>query len=44
MGGRTGAMEPEEVFFVTLVFSLFSKINFSSSRKGKGRYALKRID
>ena len=34
--GRTGAMGPEEVFFVTFVFSLVSKINFSSLRKGKG--------
>jgi len=39
MGGRVGrteAMEPEEVFFLTLVFSLVSKTNFSSLRKGKG--------
>ena len=34
--GRTEAMEPEELFFATLVFSLVSKINFSSLRKGKG--------
>jgi len=34
--GRTEAMGPEELFFVTLVFSLVSKINFSSLRKGKG--------
>jgi len=34
--GRTGAMEPEEPFFVVLVFSLVSKINFSSLQKGKG--------
>jgi len=39
MGGRVGrteAMEPEEVFFVTLVFSLVSRINISSLREGKG--------
>ena len=34
--GRTAAMEAEEVFFVTIVFSLVGKINFSSLRKGKG--------
>jgi len=34
--GRTEAMEPEEPFFVALVFSLVSKINFSSLQKGKG--------
>ena len=33
--GRTEAMTPEQVFFVTIVFPLVSKINFCSLLKGK---------